>query len=158
MYDIVAQTHKILIKKKKTLAVAESCTGGLVSSLLTRIGGSSKYYILGIVAYHNKIKAKILGVSPRLLAEKGAVSQAAAIKMSQGVRQLFNTDYAIGITGIAGPGGGSLRKPVGTVFIAISGKNQIFCKKFHFQGSRSAIMKKAALNSLELLYAVIHCH
>jgi nicotinamide-nucleotide amidase len=149
--DIVYQIHKLLIKTRKTIAVAESCTGGLLSSLLTQVSGSSSYFKLGVVAYSNTAKEKVLSVPQRLIARKGAVSEEVAIKLAQGVRKLAKADFGIGITGIAGPTGATPHKPVGTVFIAIASKNKTICKKFHFRGSRTSIRIKSAIKALELL-------
>lgn len=155
MEGIVNQIHKALIKNKKTVAIAESCTGGLLSHLLTRFSGSSLYFILGIVVYSNRTKKGILKVPGQLIAKKGAVSQEAARRMALSVRKLAGSDFGIGVTGIAGPTGGSAGKPVGTVFIAIDSKNRKICKKFYFTGNRTAIRKKSALKSLELLNTLI---
>ena len=135
----------------KTVAVAESCTGGLLSSLLTYIGCSSKYFILGIVAYSNKSKQDILKIPAGFIAKKGTVSQEVAEKLAQNVRKMAKTDFGIGVTGIAGPTGGTPKKPAGTVFIAVTSKNKTISKKFHFTGNRAAIRKKSALKALELL-------
>ena len=151
MKDLSKQIHNLLLKSKKTISVAESCTGGLLSKTLTDISGSSKYFILGIVAYNNRIKTSILKISPALINKNGAVSAEVAEKMSQSVMRLGKTDYGIGITGIAGPTGGTATKPIGTVYIAVSNKNKIFSKRFNFTGSRDAIRKKATLASLKLL-------
>ena len=148
---IVEQIHSFLIKKQKTIAVAESCTGGLLSNLLTDLSGSSGYFILGVIAYSNRAKIKILKIPAGLIAKKGAVSKEAAAKMAQSVRKLAKTDLGIGITGIAGPTGGSPKKPVGTVFIAVDSKSKKICQKFHFNGSRAVIRKKTVLKTLELL-------
>lgn len=148
---IVKQIHSLLLKNKKTVAVAESCTGGLLSNLLTYIGGSSKYFILGVVAYSNKSKEDILNIPSAFMVKKGAVSADAAKKMAQNIRKTAKSDFGIGITGIAGPSGATPHKPIGTVFIAVSGKNKTICEKFHFTGNRSAIRKKSALKGLELL-------
>lgn len=153
--NIVKQAGKFLLKNNLTVAVAESCTGGLTSSLLTKIPGSSKYFILGIVAYHNRSKIRILKVPASLLIKKGAVSQEVAVRMAKSVRNLAKTDFGIGITGIAGPGGEVPTKPVGTVFIALASKNKATCKKFFFLGNRSMVRKKAALKSLELLTQIL---
>jgi nicotinamide-nucleotide amidase len=155
MQGIVYQIHKALIKNKKTLAVAESCTGGLVSSLLTQLSGSSGYFILGIVAYQNRVKTNILKVPAGLIVHKGAVSAAVALIMAQQVRKLAKSDLGIGVTGIAGPTGGSPQKPVGTVFIAAAAKNKKICRGYHFKGSRTSIRNKAALKSMELLKKII---
>ncbi len=155
MQDIIYQAHKFLIKIGKSVAVAESCTGGLVSRLLTQISGSSQYFILGVVAYSNQAKINILQVPTGLIAKKGAVSKEVAQRMAQSMRKLAKTDFGIGVTGIAGPTGGSKEKPVGTVFIAINSRKKNICKKYHFKGNRAAIRKKTALKSLELLRIII---
>jgi len=155
MEHIINQIHKVLIKNKKTVAVAESCTGGLLSNFLTRLSGSSKFFILGAVAYSNKAKEIILKIPPSLIVKKGAVSPEVAIKMAEGIRKIAKSDFGIGVTGIAGPRGETSRKPVGIVFIAINSENKRICKKFHFKGKRPAIRKKAALKSLELLRIII---
>lgn len=151
MQYIVAKVHTFLLKKRKTIAIAESCTGGLLSKLLTDIPGSSKYFILGVVTYSNKAKQGVLKVPPSLIAQKGAVSCEVAQRMAESVRGLARADIGIGITGIAGPGGGSLHKPVGTVFIAIDSRKGKTCKKFSFAGNRNIIREKSALKALELL-------
>lgn len=158
MEHIVNQIHKTLIKNKKTIAVAESCTGGLLSNLLTQISGSSKYFILGIAAYSNRVKEDILKIPGQLIAKKGAVSQESAKRMALSVRELAKTDFGIGITGIAGPTGATPKKPIGTVFIAIDGEDRKICKKFHFTGNRAGVRKKAALKALELLNESFHCY
>jgi len=153
---IVNQIHKLLVKNKKTIAVAESCTGGLLSSLLTLIPDSSKYFILGIVAYSNKAKENILKIPANIIAKKGAVSKDVAELLAKSVRSLAKTDFGIGITGIAGPGGGSKEKPVGSVFIALESKNKKICEKFSFTGTRLSIRKKSALKALELLKRLLY--
>lgn len=155
---IVNQVHKSLIKTKRTIAVAESCTGGLISYLLTQMSGSSQYFILGVVTYSNQAKTNILHIPETLIAKKGAVSREVAQKMAQSIRKLAKADFGIGITGIAGPAGGTPQEPIGTVFIAIDTKARKICKKFRFPGSRAVVRKKAALKALELLYANIHCN
>jgi PncC family amidohydrolase len=148
---LAEQIHKLLIKNKKTVSVAESCTGGSLSSLLTSLPGSSSYFILGAVVYSNRMKNKILKISSRLIREKGAVSTEVARNMAMSVRKLARTDFGIGVTGIAGPMGGIPQKPIGTVFIAISASSETICKKFHFTGSRIAVRRKSSLKALELL-------
>ena len=138
------------IHNRKTLAIAESCTGGLISNLLTNVAGSSEFFLLGIIAYANGAKTKILKIPPTLLKKHGAVSSNVAAAMAQGVRRILKTDYGLGVTGIAGPGGGSKSKPVGLVFIAVSGPKTIV-KKFHFKGSRLEIKKQAAQTALKML-------
>ncbi|MDD2689379.1 MAG: CinA family protein [Candidatus Omnitrophica bacterium] len=148
---IVRQIHISLIKNRKSIAVAESCTGGILSGLLTQIGASSQYFILGIVAYSNKAKEIILKIPPSIIKKYGAVSKTTARLMAQNIRRIANVDFGIGITGIAGPKGASPGKPVGTVFVAIDSKKRKICKRFVFKGSRVLIRKKAALKAIELL-------
>lgn len=148
---IVRQIHISLIKNRKSIAVAESCTGGILSSLLTQIGASSQYFILGIVAYSNRAKEIILKIPPSIIKKYGAVSKTTARLMAQNIRRIANVDFGIGITGIAGPKGASPGKPVGTVFVAIDSKKRKICKRFVFKGSRVLIRKKAALKAIELL-------
>lgn len=155
MEHIIKQIHKLLLKNEKTIAVAESCTGGLISYLLTSCSGSSKYFMLGAVVYSNKAKEDMLDIPINAIAKKGAVSMVTAALMAKSVRRIANVDLGVGVTGIAGPGSGSKNKPVGTVFIAIDAKNNKVCKKFNFAGSRFSIRKKAAIKSLELLRAYI---
>ena len=152
---IVEQTHKLLIKNKKNIAVAESCTGGEVSNLLTGISGSSQYFILGVVVYSNRAKETVLKVPSYFISKYGAVSKEAACFMAKKIRKIAKADLGIGITGIAGPAGGSKEKPVGTVFIAIDTQNKKVCKRFHFRGNRLSIREKAALKVLDLLTSLL---
>ncbi|MDO8536489.1 MAG: nicotinamide-nucleotide amidohydrolase family protein [Candidatus Omnitrophota bacterium] len=148
--NIEKNVGKVLKKFKMTMAVAESCTGGLISSRLTDISGSSDYFLMGMVAYSNKIKENILGVSADLLKKYGAVSEQVALEMAKGVRSVANTDIGIGVTGIAGPTGGTRSKPVGLVYIAlVTGKKNIV-KEFRFKGSRKAIKLQASEAALKL--------
>lgn len=151
MQHLLTQIHKSLIKKKKTLAVAESCTGGLSSFLLTELAGSSHYFLLGVVAYSNKTKERILRIPEKIILKKGAVSAEVAALMAENARRIASSDLGIGITGIAGPAGATIDKPVGTVFISLSSKDKKICQRFQFQGGRAQIRKKAALKSLQLL-------
>ena len=153
---IVKATHKKLIGLKKTVAVAESCTGGLVSALLTSFSGSSAYFILGITAYSNQSKSGLLKLPLKLLRKKGAVSKETACGLACSVRALARSDFGIGITGIAGPAGGTKTKPVGTVFISVSGKKLTLCKKFLFPGNRTSIRKQAALAALKMLNSFLN--
>jgi PncC family amidohydrolase len=151
MEHIVNEIHLLLIKHKKTVAVAESCTGGLTSKLLTDIPGSSQYFILGIVAYSNQVKRTILKVPYHIITKYGAVSLATATAMAKSIRKNAKADFGIGITGIAGPKGATPQKPIGTVFIVIDSKNKKICKRFIFKGNRNTVRKQVALKSLELL-------
>lgn len=153
---MLKKIYWLLVKKKKTLAVAESATGGLLSESLTRIPGSSAYFILGVVAYSNQAKTKLLKIPSSLIRKNGAVSQAVAEKMAAEVRRLARSDVSIAITGIAGPGGGTRKKPQGTVFIAAENKRKKIYRKFRFRGNRLAVRKQAVLKSLELLKDLIN--
>ena len=117
-------TGKLLTEKKLTVSTAESCTGGLLSSRLTDVSGSSSYIKLNFVTYSNEAKIKMLGVPVEILNSYGAVSEQTAALMAQGVRKVAETDIGVGITGIAGPGGGTSEKPVGLVYIGISNEEQ----------------------------------
>lgn len=141
----------MLREKDYSLAIAESCTGGLASSAITDIPGSSDYFTGSLTAYSNEIKEKLLGVPPGILKKHGAVSSRCALSMAAGAMALFKTDASIAITGIAGPGGGSQRKPVGTVFIAVCIKDLTQVKKFLFKGTRRSIKKQAVEAALEML-------
>lgn len=141
---------RLLKAKGMTLAAAESCTGGLLSSLITDVPGSSDYFIGSVVAYGNEVKTDALGVRPSTLERYGAVSGQTAKEMALGVKEALKTDAAVSITGIAGPGGGA-RKPVGTVFICVSCKERLIVKKFLFEGGRKSIKRQSALTALGLL-------
>lgn len=151
MRDIVKKTHRLFLQNKKTVAVAESCTGGKASSCLTRNPGSSRYFMLGIVAYSNKSKSKMLKIPLSLIKKEGAVSKIVACLMAKSIRKIAGTDIGLGITGIAGPAGGTLKKPVGTVYIALNCKFKAVCKKFILKGSREEIRKQSCEKALELL-------
>jgi len=151
MPDIARQIHKILIRKEETIAVAESCSGGLLSSLLTRFSGSSRYFMLGIVAYSNEAKKNVLKIPSCLIAKYGAVSGPVAVAMAEAVKKIAKADFGIGITGIAGPTGRTPAQPTGTVFIAVANKNKTICEKYHFKGNRASVRKKSAVVALQLL-------
>lgn len=145
----------LLLRRRKTLAVAESCTGGLLSHTLTNIPGSSAVFLAGIVAYDNAAKVKILKVPAPLIKKHGAVSAAVAQKMAQGARRLLTTDLGIGITGIAGPGGGAPNKPVGLTYIALSHGTTTCVYEYRFKGGRLANKRGAVRKALELLKSVL---
>jgi len=150
--DLILKTiHQRLIRQKKTIAVAESCTGGMLAGLLTQIPDSSHYFILGIVAYSNRAKQKLLGIPQKIIIKKGAVSKETARLMAKNIRKTAKTDFGLGITGIAGPAGSTADKPLGTVFIACAKKNKIISKRFCFRGSRGRIRKESCFAALQLL-------
>jgi nicotinamide-nucleotide amidase len=134
-----------------TVAVAESCTGGLIAQRLTDVPGASKYFIEGVIAYSNDAKTRTLGVEPILLLEHGAVSAAVAEAMAEGVRQWADTDFGLSVTGIAGPDGGTDEKPVGLVFIALSDDAHIEHRKLYLPGDRHLIRWRASQAALDLL-------
>jgi len=137
--------------KKLTLAVAESCTGGLLAHRITRIPGSSAYFSGGAVTYSNELKTAFLGVSPELLEKHGAVSAEVAQEMASGVREKTKADLTLAITGIAGPDGGTEMKPVGTVFIALAGPNGHKVARFLFPGDRDRVQTLSAHTALNML-------
>ncbi|MEI8011138.1 MAG: CinA family protein, partial [Candidatus Omnitrophota bacterium] len=139
-----------------TLAVAESCTGGFIANTLTNIPGASAWFNGGVVAYANTAKSDILGVAPDLIIKHGAVSAPVAQAMANGVRQRFNTTFALATTGIAGPSGGTSSKPVGLVFIAIASSRETIAHKFFFTGTRAQIKRQTLHMSLELLLTRIN--
>ena len=132
-----------MTEKNLKIACAESCTGGLLTSRLTDVAGSSNYVEGSIVSYSNEVKNKILHVDAETLKNFGAVSEQTARQMSANVRKLFNTDIGVGVTGIAGPGGGSAEKPVGTVYISVSNADKTLVKRFNFSGTRSEIKNQS---------------
>jgi PncC family amidohydrolase len=152
--DLLRSLEKIIFglrAKKKTLAAAESCTGGLVSAALTHLAGSSEVFLGGVVAYHNLIKQQLLQVNPSTLAEQGAVSQQTAEAMALGICRLTGADFGIATTGIAGPGGGTSAKPVGTVWIAVASQFGVVSKLLNLSGDRESIRIATVAQSLELL-------
>ena len=140
-----------LTDRKYTLAVAESCTGGAVSARLTDIPGSSAYLTGSVVSYSNKVKAEFVGVPETILREKGAVSVETARAMAEGIRQRFGVDIGVGVTGIAGPGGGTEEKPVGLVYIAVAGPNGTVAEEERFTGQRSGIRTRTVNATLDLV-------
>lgn len=134
-----------------TVAVAESCTGGLVAQRLTDVPGSSKYFVEGIVAYSNAAKTRLLRVDPKLILAEGAVSAAVAEEMAEGVRDLAGTDFGLAVTGIAGPGGGSEEKPVGLVFVALADDAHTEHRKLSLPGDRHLVRWRASQAVLDLL-------
>lgn len=139
-------------KDKLKLAAAESCTGGRIASGITAIAGASAIFDCGIVAYHNRKKMQVLGVKAETLDTVGAVSEETVIEMAQGVKKLAHADYAIATSGIAGPGGGTPDKPVGTVWIAVAGKYETVTRLFHFRNDRSINIERTVANAYSMLW------
>jgi nicotinamide-nucleotide amidase len=146
-----AVVGELLRQRGWWVAFAESCTGGLATSRMTDVAGSSDYVERSIVAYSNRAKTELLGVSPALLAEHGAVSEPVALAMAAGIRQRAGVNIGIGITGIAGPGGGTEQKPVGTVCVAIDGGEATTVRTFRFPGSRDMVKQMSANWAIDML-------
>ncbi len=143
---------ELLKQKNMTLATAESCTGGLLSHRITNIPGSSSYFLEGVVSYSNEAKVKILGVPMELIEIHGAVSAPVVEAMAKGVRHISGSDLGIGISGVAGPGGGTLEKPVGTVYIGLDSKTKgTLSRKFQFHGTREEIKLISVLKTLDMI-------
>lgn len=144
-------TGEMLQKNNKTLATAESCTGGNIAHLITLVPGCSDYFIGSVVAYSNRIKENILHVNPQNIEKHGAVSQQVVTEMAKGIRELFKTDYGVATSGIAGPTGGSDDKPVGTTWIAVASKDNIIAEKHFFGKNRERTITKASIMALNML-------
>ena len=136
---------KLLKKKKLKISSAESCTGGLLSSSITSISGSSKVFTLGLVTYSNQSKIKILKVSKNIIKKHGAVSYETCITMVKNLNKISKTNISVSITGIAGPNGGTKQKPVGLVFIGIKKNNKTLVRKYFFQDKKRIFIQKAAV-------------
>jgi nicotinamide-nucleotide amidase len=140
-----------LVMKQKTVSVAESCTGGLLSERLTRMPGSSDFFLGGAVCYSNELKTTLAGVPAPLIEKHGAVSQHVAQALAEGIRRRTRASFGVGITGIAGPGGGSPQKPVGMVFIALADEQSTTVREFRFPGDRERIRFWASQVALEVI-------
>jgi len=142
---------ELLRRQGRTLTVAESCTGGLLAERLTRVPGSSDYFLGGVLVYTDGLKTRLVGVPEALLAAHGAVSEEVARAMAEGVRRALESDYGIGITGVAGPGGGSAAKPVGTVHLAVAGPLGVAHRQVRFPGDRERVRWQSSQLALEML-------
>ncbi|MBI5324855.1 MAG: competence/damage-inducible protein A [Ignavibacteriae bacterium] len=149
----IAETvGNLLRKNKKTVSVAESCTGGMLGASFTDIPGSSDYFMGGVIVYSNDAKIKMLGVNPNTIDKFGAVSEETAIELAKNVRLKFNTDFGISVTGIAGPGGGTLDKPVGTVWLGLSDKESTAAVKYVYSNDRNVNRELFTGRALGMLY------
>ena len=152
MTNKVKKILNTLKRKKLKLAIAESCTGGMLSSAITSVGGSSKVFNLGLVTYSNESKIKVLKVTKKTIKKYGSVSEQVCAAMAKNVSKIGKTKMSISVTGIAGPNGGSKKKPVGLVYICIKKGNNISTKKYLFKNKgRSYIQKKAVDKCLKLI-------
>ncbi len=147
-----------LVLTGKTVALAESCTGGMLGTALTSVPGSSEFFLGGVLSYSNDVKIKILKVNKKDLEDFGAVSKQVAVQMAKNVRELIKSDYGISITGIAGPGGGTVEKPVGTVWIGISSKEYIFAEKHIFGNERRLNRELSVTYAINMLINELNKH
>jgi nicotinamide-nucleotide amidase len=146
---------ELLIKNKADLSLAESCTGGRISGLITSVPGSSAYFKGGIVAYSDEIKKGQLNVPEKTIFEHGAVSKAVVEYMAKGVKEKFNTRYAAAVSGIAGPSGGTDEKPVGTTWIAVTDDEKVISKQYRFGNRRDVNIRLSASKTLDMLRKLI---
>ncbi|MFH1799098.1 MAG: CinA family protein [Candidatus Omnitrophota bacterium] len=149
--SLESRVGKRLGGEGKTLAVAESCTGGAVSHLITNVPGCSEYFLGGVIAYSNEVKISVLGVSPEVIKKYGSVSRKTALAMAEGVRRLLKADIAAALTGIAGPSGSSKEKPVGLVYMAVVSEKRKKIYKKIFKGTRKLIKNQAAKALVRIL-------
>jgi nicotinamide-nucleotide amidase len=155
MHQLEEEVAQLLLSQKQTIATAESCTGGLIAFRLTNVPGSSTFFERGAVTYSNRSKTEMLGIPEAVIQKYGAVSEQTAKQMAERIRKKGGTDLGLAVTGIAGPTGGTLEKPVGTVFIALSYDRTTECQKYLFQGDREAIRRK--ISEAALTWVRDHC-
>lgn len=149
--DISERAVRRLFERKSTLSLAESCTGGLIGKMITDVAGSSSVFWGGFLLYSNEAKIRLAGVNPEILREFGAVSGQTVEAMAAGTAGRCQTDYALAVSGVAGPGGGTPGKPVGTVWIGLYARGKVFARGYHFPGDRDIVRKETAREALSLL-------
>ena len=155
LVELAVRLQAACVARGLTVATAESCTGGLVAHLMTEVPGSSAYLRGGIVAYADRVKTAQLGVAAEVLAAHGAVSAQVAVAMAEGARVRLGTDLGVGVTGVAGPDGGSEAKPVGLVYIAVAGLGPATVRRCQWPGDRSENKRSSAEAAFELLLAQV---
>ncbi len=156
MKKISKKLIKLLTKKKLKISFAESCTGGLLSSSITSINGSSKIFTLGLITYSNQSKINILKVPKKIIMKYGAVSYETCLSMVKNLNKIAKTDFSLSITGVAGPRGGTKEKPIGLVYIGIKKGNKTLVKKFQFKNKKRSSIQKATVNkALNLILSLI---
>lgn len=153
--SLLNNLQQLCIEKGVSVAVAESCTAGLIAYKLTTVSGSSSYFKGGVVAYQNEIKTKTLGVSRSIIDEKTEVSAEVVEQMTKSVLEKFDADFAVATSGYAGPTGGTNKNPIGTVFIAIASVEGVEVSRFVFSGNRQSVVNQASESALDLLYTKI---
>lgn len=156
--SIEAVIGRVLLERNWTLAVAESCTGGLLGHRITEVPGCSGYFMGGIIAYAYEAKEKFLGVQHTTLEIHGSVSEETAVEMAEGVRQAFDVDLGIAVTGIAGPASDLSEKPIGLTWIAVSTPDGTWTESYRWEGDRSANKRQSAEAALELTLRTIQEH
>lgn len=156
--ELEVTVGQLLIEKKMTLAIAESCTGGLITHRLTNVPGSSAYLVVAVVAYAYEAKVAALGVSWETLNKYGAVSEETATAMARGVRERFGASLGLSVTGIAGPGGGTADKPVGLTFIGLADPVKVRAEKHVWKGDRARVKEQSAQAALVLLKSFLEAH
>ncbi len=156
MKALAEKLGNVLVMQQKTVATAESCTGGMIAKVITDIPGSSRYFMGSVVSYSNDVKIKVLRVSRALIERHGAVSSQVAVAMARGVQRLMHADFAIAVTGVAGPDGGTAKKPVGLVYIAVANGTDIEVKKFNFQKERDGNRKDTTKAALRMLIQTLN--
>ena len=153
--DVAKACAKLFTLQNLTVSVAESCTGGRLSSILTDIPGSSEYYKMGMVVYSNQAKIQFVGVNHEIIHQHGAISKQTAYELAAGIKKLANTNIGIGITGIAGPTGGSPEKPVGTVYIGVVIDDEAKINKYIFSGNRAQNKRQFTLAALNMILEML---
>lgn len=149
--DLEHQVGELLRQRRETLALAESCTGGLLGHRITNVPGASEYFLGSVVAYSYEAKERVLNVRHETLYTHGAVSRETVLEMARGVRQIMSSDVGVAVTGIAGPGGGLPGKPVGLTWVAVSSRRGEWSERYEFTGNREAIKAAASEAALTLL-------
>ena len=153
--QLVQKLSTVLLDAGRSVCTAESCTGGLIAKTFTDLAGSSDWFERGFVTYSNAAKSEMLAVPPTVIEDYGAVSEPVAAAMASGALRHSQADYAIAVTGVAGPGGGSAEKPVGSVWIAVASEEQSITRLFQFDGDRAAVRDATLITALEMLLELI---
>jgi len=151
LVTLASRLQALALARGVTVSTAESCTGGLIGHALTAIAGSSDYYLGGVISYSNALKVGLLGVPETVLEQHGAVSAQAAVAMADGARQRLGSDYAVSVTGVAGPAGGTQAKPVGLTYVAVAGPAGHEVRRHTWSGDRTANKERSAAAAIELL-------
>ena len=151
------EVGELFSQQGKTLAVAESCTGGLLAGRITDVPGASAYFLGGIIAYSNEVKVTLLGVPEEIITSKGGVSRECTLAMAAGVRVRLGADFALAVSGIAGPGGGTPTKPVGMVYVALASQGGSWVEEHRFSGSRRENRRAACDAAFDLLFRHLRC-